>query len=167
MRMQLNCSTLKAERRDMKVKIGDCSVCGAKDTYLGRNNPPQCISCYKYLKAKQYKERADKRRQNQQKEEKPKKKPISPVSRKRLGELAEYRKRRDKYLKENPICEVRGCNNATTNLHHKAGRVGKLLTDVRYFMACCSSCHPRKIHETHPKWAEEQGYIIRLRDKIE
>jgi len=93
------------------------------------------------------------------KKQKTPKKSFKPISDKRVEQLAKYRTRRDKYLKENPICEVKGCNKKTTNLHHKAGRIGEMLYDVQYFMACCSECHPKKIHE-NPKWARENGYLI-------
>jgi len=90
---------------------------------------------------------------------KKKKKRIKPVANKRLEQLAIYRPLRDKYLSDNPICEVHDCNNETTNLHHKNGRAGKMLYNVNYFMACCHLCHPQKIHE-NPEWARENGYLI-------
>jgi len=88
-----------------------------------------------------------------------KKRTINPVSDKRLEELATYRPLRDKYLAEHPTCEVRGCGRKTTNLHHKKGRIGALLYDVKYFMACCELCHPKGIHE-NPEWARKNGYLI-------
>lgn len=99
-------------------------------------------------------------RTDKKKSEKKKVKRMRPFSKKRGEELDEYYSLRDKYLEEHEFCEVRGCNNKTTNLHHKKGRSGKLLTDVRYFMACCSECHPKKIHMEDPKWARENGYIL-------
>jgi len=142
----------------IKRKIGDCGECKEEGVYLGRVNPPQCLRCYKLLKAKEYQRRAKERELV-----KPVKKNwISPISSKMAKNLKEYRKVRDRYLKNNPICEVRGCNNQTTNLHHKAGREGKLLANEEYFMACCGGCHPAKIHN-NPNWAEKEGYIIRLR----
>lgn len=91
--------------------------------------------------------------------EKKKSKAIKPVSNKRLEELAIYRPLRDKYLAEHPICEVKGCERKTTNLHHKNSRVGKMLYATEYFMACCELCHPKGIHE-NPEWARENGYLI-------
>ena len=90
---------------------------------------------------------------------KKKQKRIKPVADKRLGELAIYRPRRDKYLIDNPTCEVHDCNNETTNLHHKNGRIGPMVYNVKYFMACCHVCHPQRIHE-NPEWARENGYLI-------
>lgn len=127
----------------IKPKKGVCSICNnGKEVYLYKRNPPLCK--YHYLKSKSIK--------------KPK---IKHFSDKKLSELKIYREVRDKYLQEHPYCEVEGCGNKTTNLHHKAGRVGNLLYDVRYFMACCSDCHPKRIHE-NPKWAREKGYIITI-----
>ena len=88
-------------------------------------------------------------------------KKIAPVSDKRLGELAIYRPRRDKYLKENTVCEVRECSNPSTHIHHKNGRVGKMVYNVFYFMAVCNECHPKKIHENPgPSWSRPEGYLI-------
>lgn len=91
--------------------------------------------------------------------EKKKSKSIKLISDKKLEELAIYRPLRDKYLAEHPICEVKGCGRKTTNLHHKKGRIGKLLFDTEYFMACCELCHPQKIHN-NPVWSRENGYLI-------
>lgn len=101
-----------------------------------------------------------------------KRKPIKNISTSRIVDLATYRPIRDSYLSEHTQCEVRGCVRNSTNLHHKAGRQGyadqwardsgiKLLWDVRYFMACCEKCHPKRIHED-PEWARVQGYILTL-----
>lgn len=141
----------------LKAKFGDCSVdgCGKENTVLYRRNPPMCQSCY--YKDKQ--ERSKKKSTSSKK-----KKSISPISDKRAKELKTYREKRDQYLKNNPICEVHDCDNKTTNCHHKAGRSGSLLYNDEYFMACCSSCHPKRIHE-NPKWARDNGYIITINIK--
>ena len=87
--------------------------------------------------------------------------PIRKVAKSRVIELTEYNVLRDDYMAEHDICEVKGCENPSNQLHHKKGRDGKLLIDTAYFMACCGVCHPRKIHETHVKWAYDNGYLIR------
>jgi len=105
------------------------------------------------------------------KESKPKKS-FKPISDKKAYRLSIYRPLRDTYLKEHPVCEVHDCERATTNLHHKKGREHNifdddwardndipLLYDVRYFMACCDLCHPKRIHE-NPEWAYKHGYLI-------
>lgn len=89
---------------------------------------------------------------------------MKKVSDKRKGELAEYRKLRDKFLADNPRCQgkhyvgvcsenfvgqaVHGCFNKSVDLHHRAGRIGAKLTDVKDFVALCRKCHTR-VHE-HP-----------------
>jgi hypothetical protein len=86
---------------------------------------------------------------------------IKPVSDKRLGELALYRENRDPYLKENVVCEVRECNNPSTHVHHKNGRIGKMVYNIEYFMAVCDDCHPEKIHfNPGTKWSRPEGYLI-------
>ena len=148
----------------MKTKLGKrkCKACGEVFQKLYPLQPVCSKKCeYAYKKSKA--------------EGKPKKKQkaIPPVSQAMLNDLAIYRPIRDKYLSEHPICEVADCNNPTTNLHHKAGRTGyfdeesrfkglKLLWDVRFFMACCSQCHPKRIHE-NPKWAYENGYLVKTK----
>lgn len=87
---------------------------------------------------------------------------INKVSDKKLVELADYRKVRDKWLKENPFCEVCGTP-YNLSVHHKAGRTGKLLTDIRYFMTVCLRDH-EKI-ETSPEWAKSKGYSLDRLDK--
>ena len=91
-----------------------------------------------------------------EKKGKPKKKAIAPVSEKRLGELAEYRVVREKYMKEHPECEV--CGEESGEIHHKNGRTNKRLTDDKYFLAVCRGCH-NFIHD-NPKEAREEGYLI-------
>lgn len=92
-----------------------------------------------------------------EKEVKPKKK-INPVSKNRLEALKKYRKLRDKYFEEHPICEFPGCNSRDIDLHHKRGRYGALLTDKRYF---CSLCRTHHIYvETHPKEAKRLGLSL-------
>jgi len=93
-------------------------------------------------------------------ESKPQKKsvvPIKPVSDKMTKELAKYRRLRSKYLEATPTCEVRGCNRAATEIHHRRSR-GIYLCVVEYFLAVCRPCH-LKI-ESEVIWAKEQGYSV-------
>jgi len=82
---------------------------------------------------------------------------IKPVSDNRAEELAIYRPRRDKYMLDNPKCEC-GCGRDSEDLHHKNGRRGKMVYNIKYFMAVARVCHT-KIHE-NPEWAREKGYLI-------
>lgn len=68
-------------------------------------------------------------------------KPIPQFSDSMVKQLAVYRKRRDEYFEKHPVCEFPGCNSRKITLHHKKGRVGKLLTDIRYFCSLCWKHH--------------------------
>lgn len=65
------------------------------------------------------------------------------VSTKEKERQKEYKKVRAEYLKLHPVCEIRlpGCNVKANQVHHAAGRIGKLLTDTENFVACCAPCH--------------------------
>ena len=76
---------------------------------------------------------------------------------KRVTELAIYRSRRDKYMTEHPNCEC-NCGKPSQDLHHKNGRTGKMVYNVKYFMAVSRECHNR-IHE-NPTLSRELGYLI-------
>jgi len=90
------------------------------------------------------------------KPEKKKPKSINKVSKKRIDQNKEYSKVRDQYLKIFEVCEVKNCMLPSTQLHHKMGRIGELLTDVNHFLAVCDTCH--KYIELNPLWAKEHGY---------
>jgi hypothetical protein len=66
---------------------------------------------------------------------------IAKVSRNRQDALKTYRKRRDDYFKEHPICEFPDCNSQDITLHHMKGRIGAFLTDIRYFKSLCGKHH--------------------------
>lgn len=74
-----------------------------------------------------------------------------------------YKVLRDDFLKDHFICEV--CfKNPATDVHHKKGRLGELLTLVRYFLAVCRNCHTWI--ESHPKEAKDKGYSLSRLNKI-
>lgn len=100
---------------------------------------------------------------NKKPEEKKKVK-ISVKSLKRKVEDKLYLKNKKEYLIEHIRCEVKGCNRVSEDVHHKKGRVGKLLYDKRFFMAVCRNHHTEI--ETDPKAAKENGYSL-SRLKIE
>jgi hypothetical protein len=84
-------------------------------------------------------------------------KPIRKVSKKQETRMARYFRIRNPYIKANPICMI--CKAAlATDLHHRRGRIGKLLFDSRWFMALCRNCHSY-LHE-HVAWAKEKGYLV-------
>lgn len=103
-----------------------------------------CQSCYWSSKRKSTDKPAAKQ-----------KKPIAKFSQKKLQELKEYRIVRDKFLKENNTCQYPNCNSSKVTLHHKAGRIGSLLTDVSNFVALCWQHH--QYIEEHPAEALKLG----------
>lgn len=86
-----------------------------------------------------------------------KRKRIAPVSEKQAQRLKEYRKLRDAYMEVHRMCEVRGCNRPSEDLHHMLPRAYHLL-DTDVFMAVCRECHCRI--EREDKWARENGYKL-------
>lgn len=92
---------------------------------------------------------------------------VNKQSDKRGQEIHAYKVTREHYLNEHVRCEVKGCNQKATEIHHMKGRQGyadkqaiadqvTLLCDARFFLAVCRDCH-HKI-ERNPRWAKDQGY---------
>jgi hypothetical protein len=104
------------------------------------------------------------------KPEKKQKKPIMPLKRTALKKYAVKINRRSekraldekayntlvKVWLVGKICPE--CGKPATEVHHKKGRIGKLLTDVRWWLGVTSDCH-KKI-ELNPDWAKEKGYSL-------
>lgn len=132
----------------IKAKFGTCSICSSENQLLYRRNPPMCKGCYFQDKLARKKKTASK----------PKKK-ISPFSEKKLKEMAEYRKLREPFMRENPICQARFdcCTGQATDCHHVNKR-GEFYLDVSTWMALCRSCHDH-IHFVDPKKARELGFL--------
>ena len=108
------------------MKLKTCSIC-KEEKYLWISSPKTCKTCYGKIQS------INKPKQSNL-QDKPKSvlKRIKSVSDKRLAELAEYRVVRDLYLREHPICEFYTCDCREVELHHMAGRIGKLLIDPKY-----------------------------------
>ncbi len=92
-----------------------------------------------------------------------KKKPIRARSVKRAKEEKKYLELNRKYLEKHPICQVcididNPIKNRSDQVHHKGGRIGKLLTYVPFFLAVCKD-HHEDIHNNF-EWALEKKYII-------
>lgn len=79
---------------------------------------------------------------------KEKPKSIPPVSKKRKKERSTYSVIREAFLVVKPHCEAKlvGCTLKSTDIHHKAGRVGENYLKITTWLAVCRSCH---------KWIEE------------
>ena len=89
-------------------------------------------------------------------------KAIKKVSQKRNLENKDYTKVRKVFLESLIFCQVKGCKELATEVHHKKGRIGKLLTNISYFLGVCRECH-NKI-ELQPLWAKENGYSLNRLD---
>jgi hypothetical protein len=88
---------------------------------------------------------------------------VRSVSKKQGIRLKEYSQIKAMYLPNYPNCEFKECRELSNEVHHKAGKTGKLLFDERYFMAVCREHHIWI--ETHPKESKELGYSVTRLDK--
>ncbi len=96
--------------------------------------------------------------------EKPfKAKPIAKFSEKKIMALKIYRKLRDQYFKDHPVCEFPLCKSTDITLHHAKGRIGELLTDITYFRSLCLKHH--SYIEAHPSVAKSFGLSFNRLDK--
>lgn len=90
-----------------------------------------------------------------------KQKKLPPRSLKRIIADKKYSKLRKKFLEQNPMCQAHLpgiCSTTSTQVHHKAGRVGKLFLDITKWLAVCHHCHVWI--EQHPVQAKELGYSL-------
>lgn len=92
-----------------------------------------------------------------------KSKPIAPISNKRKEALKRYRRLRDKYFLDHPVCEYPECSSTNITLHHSRGRIGSFLTDKRYFKSLCPKHHSWA--EENPLEAQKLGLSFKRLDK--
>ena len=144
----------------MKIKI--CSICN-KETYLWKSNPASCKDCWLKIKAQEQSSEPKSYKVSKTKQSPVKR--IKSVSTKKLAELRDYRVVRDKYLADHKVCQHPDCKNLSEDLHHAKGRVGSLLTDVRFFKALCRSCH--RWVEENPEGAKALGLSLSRLDMSE
>lgn len=78
------------------------------------------------------------------------------VSKKLAVARRQYAKQWAAFFAEPRGCEFPlGCDRLATQVHHRRGRIGALLTDERYWSALCGPCH-RWVTE-HPARAYDLG----------
>lgn len=142
------------------MKLKECSECKVLGP-LWKANPKLCKSCW--LKISSYKQLKSKNDTPTRKPIKSSAHRIKSVSDKKLIELKEYRVLRDGYLATHKVCEHPECKNLSEDLHHAKGRVGSLLTDVRYFKALCRRCH--RWVEENPEQAKAFGLSLSRLEK--
>jgi hypothetical protein len=83
---------------------------------------------------------------------------IPSISKARHARLREYATLRKQFLHARPRCER--CKKKSTDIHHKRGRVGRLLCMSEHWASVCRSCH-NWIGE-NPKEARELGLLCEL-----
>ena len=135
----------------MKSKLKECDGC-QKMTVIWKNSEGfkfcrYCWSCQKAI--------------NSDSSQKPTDYKIPQVSSKRKKQDAEYLKLRERFLTENPICQVSvaGCMNGSTDVHHKfAGSNREAFYLVQStWLAVCRNCH--NFLHLNPKLSREMGWL--------
>lgn len=86
--------------------------------------------------------------------------PIPSRSPKRAKEERLYLAKRIIFLSKHPICHAHlpGCTTQSSQVHHKQGRIAKLLLDEEKWLPVCYSCHQHI--EDHPLEAIRLGFSI-------
>ena len=77
------------------------------------------------------------------------------ISDRQRQRLKEYAVARGRFMQDNPNCK--SCGFKATELHHLRGRVASLLTDTRYFVSLCRSCH--SFAHNYPNEARKIGLL--------
>lgn len=95
-------------------------------------------------------------------EAKPRKK-LRKVSPRQSKRIREYLKIRKKFLSQPDnilcrLCAKEGHGRLATEIHHRRGKVGALLFDVRWFLPTCWQ-HHRKIHD-NVAWSLKEGWML-------
>lgn len=81
---------------------------------------------------------------------------MRPNTPKRQRQMRRYYALRAEYLEAHPWCSFPlGCDQPATEIHHRRGRIGELLTDTRYWSGLCHSDHAWVTN--HPRDAYELG----------
>lgn len=73
----------------------------------------------------------------------------------------EYSAKRKVFLEVNPMCQAHLpgiCTQYSTDVHHKAGRIGTLYLDETFWLSSCRACH--SWIELHPKESREMGLSL-------
>lgn len=99
---------------------------------------------------------------------KPKKKHwLKPFSEKRTEANKGYKELSRDFLAKNSICQIQSpeCTGKAQGIHHRAGRLGKLLLLVKFWMAACNRCN--NYCELHDGWAREKGFKVSRLSTIE
>ena len=91
-----------------------------------------------------------------------KRSPLRKVSPKQSKRLTAYSRLRKDYLNEHPVCQVKGCANPASDIHHMGDGVGPKrgsnTNNVDTWLATCRPCHV--FIESNKSWARANGYLI-------
>ncbi len=135
----------------IKAKVGKCIDCpkGVWDAPLIAD---RCVAHYWQYRASLKADKTDRGARNST---------IPQRSEKQLSRDIAYAKLRKKWLPEHQLCEakLKGCTRQSTQVHHRQGRMGDLLTDTSKWLAVCWSCH--NFITEHSNEAFELGLSIR------
>lgn len=123
---------------------GNCKDCDAKSRHVGHDLPKDSLRVNSGKKTKPWVA-------------------IASIGMKRQEALKEYRKRRDAYFKEYPVCEFPDCTSTDITLHHMRGRIGILLIDIQYFKSLCGKHH--RFVEENPETAQKLGLSMKRLNK--
>ena len=88
-------------------------------------------------------------------------KSINPISQKRKGQLLEYKKKRDEFLKGHTLCEIgydHFCEKIASEVHHTKGKENDLLLDETLWKSVCRHCHT--MITEHSAEAIDKGYSV-------
>lgn len=94
-------------------------------------------------------------------------KPIRPVSAKQSAQLDVYRQVRETVrARAHGMCELGTpvCVRRGSEVQHLRGRVGALLTDVRWMRWTCRPCH-RYAH-ANPAESYERGWMVKRHGEV-
>lgn len=80
---------------------------------------------------------------------------MRPASTARAAQLREYSKERAIFL-DSCVC-AKCATLPASDVHHKRGRIGRLLCDKRFWIGLCAACHDW-IHR-HPSKARADGFL--------
>ena len=81
---------------------------------------------------------------------------------KRARQEREYAKLRVGYLERHCLCQAKlsVCTGYATEIHHKAGRIGELLTNTEHFCPICRNCHDYVTNRMSAAEARERGLKV-------
>ena len=141
----------------MKSKLKICSSCSReRKIWKSEGKLKYCQRCWFGTKPKLAKPAKVK-----------KQKKIAFASPKRALQNKEYSEQRKVFLEDHPFCEAKiegiGCLGASSQVHHRLGRLGDLLLDQKYWLAVDSVCH--EWIEKFPAKSKELGFSLKRNTK--